>query len=198
MATNNVLQRIKDLYLQSEGADVWFIFGNERIPGHKFIVSIGSPWLNTMFNGSLPENAEVNMNECGVTANTFKELLRFIYTQNVNFTMDTIQEIIHLAKQSLNDDFFDKCEQFLINSLTFDNIFFGYQLALLYEANDLKKKCEEEICVYAEQVFKSSSFLNFPFEYLENILKCDALACEEKEIFDIVSMYFVGKKVMQS
>lgn len=55
-------------------------------------------------------------------------------------------------------------------------------MALLYEANTLKRICEEEIGIKAKQVLKSSSFLNVSFEFLENIIRCDTLICEENDI----------------
>lgn len=176
--------KIKDLYLNPDGADFWFVFGDEKIPGHKFVLATMSPWLNTMFNGSLPVEREANMSNYDVTVEAFKEFLKFPYLGEVNFTMDNIEEIISLAKMSLNDDFFVECENFLIKSLTTENMFLGYKLSSLYEANRLKRICEEEISFNADKVLKSSSFLDFPYELLESLLKCDTLTCEEKNIFD--------------
>lgn len=177
-------EKLKRRYLSEDGADVWFVFGNEKVPGHKFLLEIVSPWLNVMFNGSLPERCEVNMSNNGITVDAFKEFLRFIYLGEVNFTMGNIDEITHLAKLSLVEEFFSECEDFLIKSLTTENVFFAYQLALLYEADRLKKVCEEEIGSNAEKLLKTSTFLDFPYYLLENLLKCNTLTCKEKDIFD--------------
>lgn len=176
--------KIKDKYLNPDGADFWFVFGDEKVPGHRFVLETMSPWLNKMLNGSLPVEREANMSNCGITVEAFKEFLRFLYLGEVNFTMDNIEEIINLAKLSLVDEFFVECEYFLIKSLTIENMFMAYKLALLYDANRLKDHCEEEIGLNAEEGLKTSAFLNFSYELLENLLKCDALTCEEKYIFD--------------
>ncbi|XP_055298897.1 BTB/POZ domain-containing protein 3-like [Sitodiplosis mosellana] len=184
MRKSGVLQKIQNLYLNPNGADVWFVFDGERVPGHKFMLTASSPWLSTMFNGSLPEDKDVDMTNGRATVDAFKEFLQFSYMDDVTLTMENIEGVIDLAKQSLADDIFEKCEEFLIKSLTNDSMFFGYQLALMYEAKKLKTFCEDEICSNAEKVFKSSSFLEFPYEFLENVLRCDELNCEEKDIFD--------------
>lgn len=154
-------RKISNKYLNSDGADIWFVFGDEKVPAHKFVLETMSPWLNVMFNGSLPVENEVNMKRYEVTVQAFKEFLRFLYLGKVNFTMDNIEEVINLAKLSLVDEFFVECENFLINSLTAKNMYFGYKLAVFYEANRLKKKCEEEIGLNAEQV---PTFSDFSFD----------------------------------
>lgn len=47
-----------------------YVFHEERIPAHKLILVTMSPWFDTMFFGSLPENNEVNMTQTNVSAET--------------------------------------------------------------------------------------------------------------------------------
>lgn len=180
------LNRFKSFYLNDEGADVWFKFPGERIPAHKLMLTTMSPWMNTMFLGSLPEGDEVDMTTGKLTAEAFKEFLQFFYMDMdiVKLTMENIEGVIDLAKQSLTEHIFAECENFLMQTVTTDTMCFGYQLALRYGANKLKAICEDEICVNAEKILRSSSFMDFPYDFLQNILQCDALACEEKYIFD--------------
>lgn len=178
------LDRIRRLYLNSEGADVWFRFDKERVPAHRFLLTAMSPWLRTMFHGSLPEGDEVNMTNSNVTAIAFKEFLRFIYLQNANLTMDNIAEVIDLAKQSLVNEFFIECEDFLVRNLTFQTIYLAYHLALVYESDRVIRACKEDICIYAKQILRSSSFLKCDYVLLEYILRCDSLACNEKHVFN--------------
>lgn len=184
MKKSGILQKIRSSYLNPDGADVWFVFDGDRVPGHKFVLTTTSPWLNTMFNGSLPETEDVDMTDSQVSVAAFIEFLQFFYMDDITLTMNNIEGVIHLAKQSLTNEIFAKCEQFLIESLTLDKMFYGLQLALLYEANALRAFCEEEICINAESTLKSSSFLDFPYSHLQYVLKCDSLACEEKDIFN--------------
>lgn len=183
--SNNRLKNIQSLYLNEDGADVWFLFDGERIPGHKIILTAMSEYYKTMFFGSLPVNEIIDMNDANITVESFKAFLKFIYMVEPNgLTMDNIEGVLSMAKLSLSEDIFSECDVFLKNSVTIDTMFFGYQLALLYDLKHLKAICSEEICVHAESVLKSSSFLNFPFEYLQIIMQNDALACEEIDIFN--------------
>lgn len=183
-SAHNGLNRFKALYLSDEGADVWFVFRTDRIPAHKLILTTMSPWLNTMFFGSLPEGNEVDMTNSDICALAFKEFLQFFYMDEVKLSIEHIEGVIDLAKQSLTDHIFNECENFLTKNVTTNTMCFGYELALRYGAKKLKAICEDEICVHAETILRSTSFMEFPHDFLENILQCDALACEEKYIFD--------------
>ncbi len=107
-----------------------------------------------------------------------------MYMGQPNLTMDNIEDVISLSKQSLADECLSACELFLKSSLTIDTMFHTYRLALLYDINNLKSTCEDEICVFAGKVLQSSSFLEFPYEYLQMVLQRDALACDEVDIFN--------------
>lgn len=178
------LQYFQKLYLSQDGADVWFVIDGERIPSHKLILTAMSEYYKTMFYGSLPETGEINMNDANISAESFKEFLKFIYLVKPNLTMDNIEGVINMAQISLSEDIFMECEKFLKNTLEKDTLFYGYQLALQYEIDSVKLLCEEEICVHIEGALKSKSFLQFPYEFLQVILRSDSLACEEKDIFN--------------
>ena len=97
---NTLLQNIPKRYLNPDGADVWFVFDGEQFPGHRFILA-SSPWLESMFSGSLTESGEINMSNSNLSPRTFKEFLRYVYTGKANLTMDNIREMMYLADKSL-------------------------------------------------------------------------------------------------
>ncbi|XP_031628457.1 uncharacterized protein LOC116344166 [Contarinia nasturtii] len=184
MALNMVVQRFQRLYLNPQEANIWFKFRDESVPAHNVILTKMTPWLNSLFNGTIPSGDEIDMTDSGVSVDAFKEFLRFIYVKTVNLTFENIEEVMDLAKQSLIDEFFAECEEFLIKNIANDTMCFAYELALLYNANRLKKVCEIQIARLAETVLKNESFLKFRYEFLLNILHCDILACSEVDIFN--------------
>lgn len=150
----------------------------ERIPAHKSILAAKSEYYRIMFYGSLPEGDEINMNEANISAETFKEFLKLIYIVEPILTVDNIEGVINMAKMSLSDEILTKCEIFLKNLIAIDTTLV-FRLALLYESENSKMA----ICLHAESVLKSSSFLKLPFEYFQMIIEYDLLVCEEKDIF---------------
>lgn len=110
---NGALRRVWSLYLNLNGADVWFIIHGERIPGHKLILGASSPYYSTIFYGSLPEDNEADMSASNISMKSSKEFLKFIYGLEPNLTMDNIEGVISQAKQSISDEIFAACEAFL-------------------------------------------------------------------------------------
>lgn len=177
-------KRIEKLYLNpDESADVWFKVDDERIPAHKLILSAVSPWFKTMFHGSLQENGDVDMSD-SATAAELKEFLQFFYLFEVKLTEENIEGVLDLAKQSLVEEFFTECEEFLIKKVSVEKVFWYYDLAVLYDAKKLKQCCEEKISTHFSKLLKSEHFLNARHETIRQMVKMDAFNCNEKEILD--------------
>lgn len=172
-------------YLSADQADVWFIIDDERIPGHKLILSSASPWFKTMFSGSLPEQGDVDLSETA-TAPEFKEFLQFFYGIDVHLTLENIEGVLNLSKQSMVDDFFRKCEQFLMDHITMATVCRGYQLAILYDAQRLEHFCERAICINASDILKSESFLGAVYEIVRRIVEMPTLLCNEACVFNAI------------
>lgn len=173
----------ENLYLNTDQADVWFVIDGKRIPGHKLILSSASPWFKAMFSGSLPEQGDVNLSETATVAE-FSEFLQFFYLFDVQLTMENIEGVLNLTKQSMVDEFFQKCEQFLMDHITISTLCRGYQLAIFYDAKRLEHFCERAISINAMATMKSESFQNASYEIVHRILAIPTLLCNEASIFD--------------
>lgn len=180
------LTNVESLYLNRKYADVWFVFGNERIPGHMSVLTPLTDFFSKICNDSWREGDDIDLSNAGYSASTFKEFLRYFYLLDPRLTMDNIDDIINLAEATMNDRIlFRKCEDFLIESLTYDTLPHVYNLADVFEhiSPRMLRACKEDICLFANQIFRSSQIRKFKFELLEYILRCESLACEEKQVF---------------
>lgn len=184
MSSNDVaqLRHFRSLYLNLNGADLWFIVDGERIPSHKLILTATIPYYKKI----LAENNDHDESHItGVSVESFKEFLKFVYLVKPELTTDNIEGVMSMARRWQSDEIFAECEEFLKRSLIDKSmLFFGYRLALAYEAKHLKRLFQNEICANATNAFKSVSFLTLPQEFLAKILECNRLACKEIEIFN--------------
>lgn len=182
MASNDraQLRHFQSLYLSSNGADLWFIIDGERIPSHRLILTATIPYYKTILIDGDDEN-----HLTGVSVESFKEFLKFVYMVKPNLATDNIEGVMDMARRWKSDEIFMDCEEFLKRSLIDTSmLFFGYRLASTYEAKNLKKLFQNEICAKATDAFKSVSFLTLPQEFLVKILDCNRLACKEIDIFN--------------
>lgn len=176
------------LYLNQRTSDVNFIFDSNvstngtKIPAHKCILSASSKAFDTMFYGSLRETSDVRITNASPEA--FKEFLQFFYLSTVKLTSKNVAEVMNLCKQYMLNDCINACTDFCQGMLTMDNTCWGYELAILFEQDDLKEVCEQQISENPVEIFRLNSFLNCEQNLLCHILAMDSLNCEETVVFD--------------
>ncbi|XP_055317531.1 BTB/POZ domain-containing protein 3-like [Sitodiplosis mosellana] len=174
------------LYLSETMADFHFLFETndgeyERVPAHRNFLIAASDVFEAMFNGSWEEMNEVEIVDSPVAA--FKEFLQFFYLGRVKITAANVAKVMYLANKYNLADGLNMCSQFLMNVLTDDNACWCYDLANLFQQQELKKYCETVFTINTKAVLKSTSFLECDREVLGHIIKIDSLNCSEVDIF---------------
>lgn len=171
------------MYLESELADVHFIFPNddqsERVPAHKAILASTSPVFKAMFFGPLKENDTVKITDSNTDA--FKEFLQLFYLFEVTLSIGNIEEIVRLADKY---DMLESCATLLEANITTENILWCYQFAIALNNAELKEFCESRIQKHIFNIIKSEKFLHCSRDVVRNILKLDTLDCDEIQLFN--------------
>lgn len=180
----DISSRTKNFYLNEKSVDVYFICddsNDERIPAHKVILSMASDAFDAMFHGELRERGDVRIADA--SAEGFKEFLKFFYFDQIKITMEHIEEVVYLCTKYVFTTSIKICESFLLDSLNIENVCFSYGLAITYNLNALKQKCEEIIVQNTLNVLQSDGFLKCDRFVLAEILKFDTLSCIEIDLF---------------
>lgn len=165
-----------------ETGDIKFLIDSAVIPAHRNIMAAISPKYKTQFYGHMAEKNVIHVN--GVTAAAFQEFLQFFYTDKVALTMENIEDVLSLCKQSLVDDLVNECSNFLIDEVRLVQLLWCYELAGQYGLDQLKKHCIKQIGVNIKILFKMAIFLDCERDMLCNILDFDWLNCNEKDVFE--------------
>lgn len=181
------METILKLYLDEETSDFQFLFvienGEEkRIHVHKIILAKGSDVFYSMFFGKLKEEEPVKIIDASPEA--FSEFLRFFYANTITISMENVAELMYLADKYHVSECLSVCSKFLQQSLTIENICFGYDLAIRYRQNDLKANLEQKISAKTKDVLVSNEFRTCSRDALKHILQIKNLMCQAEELFD--------------
>lgn len=163
--------------------DIKFKIGSECISAHKCVLASLSPKYEAQFYGEFDDTNSEFIEVKGVSASAFKEFLQFFYCDEINLTRENIEEVLFLTKESLVDEFFKICINFLSGTYSIENVCQTFHLSTLYECEDLLKRCKLSIVSNSDQVFASNAFITCDREILTTILQMGSLASKETDIF---------------
>lgn len=167
---------------RSKTGDIKFIVDGEEIRAHRCVLAALSFKFEAQFHGPLEEKHTINVE--GVTPAAFEEFLQFFYKDEVALTLDNIEHVLNLVKQSLIDEFVMECESFIMENIGVDKLLWSHQLAQLYDLNSLEAFCVKQIGVNIRTVFQSMEFLRCERDTLCQILDFKPMNCNGTDVFD--------------
>lgn len=181
-----VCETTEKLYLNSELADVYFIFKTidnvQKIPANRAILAVQSSVFNRMFFGMLKEMGNIEI--VHTNADAFKEFLQFFYLSKVTLSMENLWEVIRLADMYDIMDYVRNSGPIFDGKLTVDNICWAYQLAIYLKHEKLIKMCEKKIRCRPKKIFASECFKRIDRETLKRMLELSDLECDEMDVFN--------------
>ncbi|RWS25923.1 hypothetical protein B4U80_13025, partial [Leptotrombidium deliense] len=197
--SNFAANLIKDLYLDSELADVYFVCGKELVPGHKVIVAKSSDYFkNLLYKDEKNKNSrEIEIFSSAVV---FKVVLQFIYTGIVEidtFTdlqvielhsicrMITIQPILDIVVQKLNSAEFN-----------FENIAKYFEPVKNTPSLEYVNKFWSFVDSNAERIVKDKKVFNtFSYEFIQEIIQRDTFEVTEIVLFKAINNWHKERNV---
>lgn len=154
--------------------DVHFLVGKEtqqqRIPAHKFVLSVGSAVFDAMFNGTLAGTSdEIELPD--VEPSAFLHLLKFLYTDEVQIGPETVMTTLYTAKKYAVSALEEHCVDFLKSNLGSDNAFLLLTQAKLFDEPQLAALCLDMIDKYTADAFNADGFTDIDPATLNAVLE---------------------------
>ncbi|EDS30483.1 roadkill [Culex quinquefasciatus] len=120
--------------------DVTFIIRGQDFPAHKCILAARSPVFAAMFSHSMQEAIDSIVNIPDVDPAVFKELLRFIYTDQVN-DLDTMADRLYAAADKYDITALrSHCRKMILKKLSIETAGDALKLADLHSDRDMKAR----------------------------------------------------------
>nr|CAD7588583.1 unnamed protein product [Timema genevievae] len=184
-----VKERFAFLFNNEILCDVHFIVGRDvqqqRIPAHKFVLSVGSAVFDAMFNGTLATKAdEIELPDVEPAA--FLALLRFLYSDEVHIGPETVMTTLYTAKKYAVPALEKHCVDFLKSNLGSDNAFMLLTQARLFDEPQLAALCLEMIDKNTAEALSADGFTDIDLDTLNAVLERDTLRIREAKLFQAV------------
>jgi len=140
-------------------SDFAFIVEGESIPVHKSILAERCGYFQIMFSSGMKEQNGKNVDLEDTSKSILKEILSYIYTENLDINDENVIDIWILAHRWRIFQLKQLCEDFVHENLDVSNICSLYQLADMYDSMALKLECQTFIKANWTQIKKEEDFV---------------------------------------
>jgi len=186
---STIKERLGYMFGNELMADVFFIVGRgsqmQRVPAHKFVLSVSSAVFDAMFNGGMATSStEVEIPD--VEPPAFICLLRFLYTDEVRIGPETVMQCLYTAKKYAVVALERACVEFLKRNLRSDNAVMLLTQARLFDEPQLAALCLEMIDKTTSDALSAESFTDIDIDTLCTVLERDTLGIRECKLFAAV------------
>ena len=182
-----VLQRNAYMFDNELMSDVSFTCGkSSRIfHSHKYVLATSSAVFFAMFYGNLAQK-EFPIRLEDTDDESFKEFLRFLYTDDCKISAENAIGVMYLAKKYLVSSLTEKCCSVLEASIKPGNVFTVLEQAMQFDEKKLEKKCWDIVSNKTQECLNSEAFCNIESGTLKTLLKKRSLEINEVDLFKAV------------
>ncbi|VDI68392.1 Hypothetical predicted protein [Mytilus galloprovincialis] len=180
---NKPLPECMMFMLQNEiMCDVTLRVGHEStlIKAHKYMLSSRSAVFHTMFEGSLPEKGEITIPD--IEENTFRDILKYIYCDQITITNDNVKEILYAADKYMLAAVKRGCETVLKQTAQSEHATKALQTAYQHNLSDIQRESLGYIEINTKECLLSEYALSLSRDCLRLILNSGYLNCTETDI----------------
>jgi speckle-type POZ protein len=152
------VDNFNQLFNRKSLSDVVIEVQQEKFEVHKAILAAHSPVFLTMFHSDLTEKQTNTLKIEGIEPAVFKEVLRFIYTDQVEKLDELAVELMAVADRYMLELLKSKCEAHLAGKITVENCVDLLMLADLHSAVGLKTFVLDFFRLRASEVAQTASW----------------------------------------
>lgn len=171
-------------YKEQKWTDIEFYFGDnkdKKIATHRAIISNASPVFEAMCFGNIKEESSIHIID--IEMGCFREMLRFIYTGEVQLNKTNVMGVLHSANKYMIPSLETKCTEFISTMLTFENVLWYLDnIPGLIIENKLNK-ADKILQQHTKEALKT---VNISLDTITLVLKQSQLSIEEMELFEFV------------
>ncbi|KAF6778611.1 hypothetical protein AHF37_01952 [Paragonimus kellicotti] len=182
---------ISGLYGNDQFSDVTLVVQGVQFKAHRIILAARSEYFRALLYGGLAESSRSIIHLNDINAVAFKQVLLYIYTGRLNVQqLRTMLDVLGLAHQYDFQRLESALSTHLTRSLRLSNVWFIYNLAVLYNLEELINACLTFLDGIAPAPLYSPHFLRLSQPAVERLLSRDSFCASEIEIFRSLCAWF--------
>lgn len=178
----DIFSRIRTLYEEQRFTDITIMVENQSFPCHRIILSAASRYFDAMFSSNMKESEMDEIYLHDIKANTFKDVLAFVYCNKDIITQETAEDIIRTASMLQIDSLQKQCERFMAGNINIENCVGLWALARHLNYQKLKEKSYPCILSNFVEVCENEEFLLLEKNDLIEIIKDDGLKVIDEDV----------------
>lgn len=173
-------------------SDVTFLVGEENTPFrcHKMILALASPVFEAMFYGLLAEKKDTILIP-DITPATFKNMLKYIYTNKMSFNNFTVaMDVVTAAEKYCLSHLKSICDSFISKQdLDPQRVWLFLDHAVIYDLYLVNMCCLKYVMNETKLCLSNRSFLEVNRDTVKMILSIKNLAISESQLLEYLVNY---------
>ncbi|XP_028680770.1 kelch-like protein 22 [Erpetoichthys calabaricus] len=189
--SQNLLQGL--VALRSSGVlfDVVLFVEGKPIKAHRILLAASCDYFRGMFAGGLREMQENEVQVHGVSYKAMCTIVDFIYTSELELSVDNVQDILSAACLLQMQDVISFCCDFLIFWVDEENILEVYRLAEMFGLSQLCEKVDAYIFKNLLTFSRTPVYRQLPFDKVYTLLSSNKLeVSSENEVYEACLHYY--------
>lgn len=193
---NNILiSRLKVLRDRDLLTDVVLATENEEFKAHKIILCCFSEYFCALFTDPMIESKASKICLSMLTANGLRTILDYIYTSEINVSVENVVDVIQAATYLQIDSAVVYCDFFLRKNLSDDNVIDVITVGELYSLVDLTRYAHTYLSGNLSKVFANhrEDIEKLSVAQIKYFLDSDLVTdCLEETILEFVLAWFLS------
>ncbi len=160
------------LFQQEILCDVMLMAEGQSIPCHKFLLAAASEYFYDRLVLDIESLNSSLLEIEGISFSALKVVVSYLYTGNINITVENEMEVIPACKMLKLTSAYDTCETFALETINPGNCIGLFKMASTLDAQDLAAKSLDMMVSNFTEIVSDREFFNLPenevAEYMQN------------------------------
>lgn len=179
-------EKISYIYEKSSFTDFKFIVGEDKqvFNAHKFVFALTSPEFVNIFYLLDSDMSEIVLPD--YTPAVFKHFMDFVYLGDCYMDVDTVPELLKIAKLYSVPLLTDKCDNLLKDWVDPSDVWKIFDLTNDFVLPKCEFNCLRLIAKHFNEVLQEDGFTNIKLGSLRKIVEYEMMSCKEFDLFKAV------------